>query len=53
MVKLKLILVKILFFFIFIGIYKSFFFLNCKMMFCFIGYYVSFVCVVGYDICRD
>lgn len=52
MVKLKLILVKILFFFIFIGIYKLWFFFG-KMMFCFIGYYVSFVCVVGYDICRD
>lgn len=53
MAKLKLISAKTLPLFTFTGIYKSFFFFNCKMMLCFTGHHASFVCVAGYDICRD
>lgn len=52
MAKLKLISAKTLPLFTFTGIYKSCFFFG-KMMLCFTGHHASFVCVAGYDICRD
>lgn len=52
MAKLKLISAKTLPLFTFTGIYKSWFFFG-KMMLCFTGHHASFVCVAGYDICRD